>query len=118
MSDIKKTFGLWRSFLEKDVLKEAMSDRQIKIESTSAKDSVDLLVISRESADFALELVKSSLDGYNKLKELEIDSEEYIKLAKTMFDDDVPSTEEIDRCISEIKKIETLIEKKKKSLKQ
>ena len=116
MSDIKKTFGLWRSFLKEGVLNEAMSGRQIEIESTSAKDSVDLLVISIESAGFALELVKSSLEGYNKLKELEIDSEEYIKLAAKMFDDDDPSTEEIDRCIREIEKIRDLIKEKKKSL--
>lgn len=116
MSDIKKTFGLWRSFLKEGVLNEAMSDRQIKIETSGAKNSVNLLVISKKSADLALDLVQSSLDGYNKLKELEIDSKEYIKLAETMFDDDVPSTEEIDRCISEIEKIRDLIKEKKKSL--
>lgn len=115
MSDIKKTFGLWRSFLKEGVLNEAMSDRQIKIETSGAKNSVNLLVISKESADLALELVESSLKGYNDLKKLEIDSQEYIDLAETMFDDDVPSTEEIDRCIREIEKIRDLIKEKKKS---
>ena len=116
MSDIKKTFGLWRSFLKEGVLNEAMSDRQIKIETSGAKNSINLLVISKESADLALELVESSLKGYNDLKKLEIDSKEYVKLAKKMFDDDDPSTEEIDRCIREIENIRDLIKEKKKSL--
>jgi len=61
-------------------------------------------------------LIDSSLKGYNDLKKLEIDSQEYIDLAETMFDDGVPSTEEIDRCIREIEKIRDLIKEKKNSL--
>lgn len=114
MSDIKKMFERWRRFLDGDLIGEAISDKAIGMEATSAKTFKDLLVKSPESARLAIELIDSAIESWNVLLTKDISSEEYRSNAKFSLGkpDAVTEDRKIEACISELEEIknEILIE--------
>ena len=111
MNDIKKMFESWRSFLKQTVINEArnemMSDRTIGPDKMHAITFVKFFVKSRATAEAALQMIESSIEDYEQLKTLPIESEEYRLRAKGILKDEnaVVEDEMIDKYIKELQSI-------------
>ena len=111
MNDIKKMFESWRNFLDSSKINEArnqmMSDRTIGPDKMHAITFVKFFVKSKETAEAALKMIESSIEDYEKLKTLPIESEEYRSRAKGILKDPnaVVEDEMIDKYIKELQNI-------------
>lgn len=112
MNEIKKMFQSWRKFLEGS-LNESITDRAIDMDASSAKTFVKFFVRSEETAILALQMIESSINDWENLKVLSIDSPEYRDRAKGMLRDEnaVTEDEKINRCIEELNEIKSFLKK-------
>ena len=86
MNNIKEMFETWRKFLDASVINEArnenISDSTIGPDRMHAVTFVKFFVKSRNTAEAALRMIESSIEDYEYLKTLPIESEEYRRRAK------------------------------------
>tara|TARA_Y100001958_G_C21094673_1_gene446689 strand:+ start:256 stop:609 length:354 start_codon:yes stop_codon:yes gene_type:complete len=108
MNEIKKMFEHWRKFLQGAILTESITDKTLASDTTNAKTFINFFVRSRSTAMIALRMIQSSIADYERLKTLNIDSDEYRKSADSILKDPnaVAEDEIINKYISELKKIE------------
>ena len=81
MNEIKKMFEHWRKFLQGVILTESLTDQTLQSDATNAKTFINFFVRSRNTAMIALQMIQSSIADYERLKTLNIDSDEYRKSA-------------------------------------
>ena len=85
MNDIKIMFENWRMFLEGSLINEGpseeMSDSTIESDRVKGNRFVDFFSKSLDTAQLALKMIESSIEDYEKLKSVSMNSEEYGELA-------------------------------------
>jgi hypothetical protein len=113
MNEIKKMFEYWRKFLEGTILTEVISDDSLEHDKTNARTFINFFVRSRETAMIALQMIQSSIQDYNQLKSLSIDSDEYRERADSLLKDPnaVAEDEIINKYMIELQKIEQQLKK-------
>lgn len=113
MNELQKMFEYWRKFLEGTILTEAISDDSLKHDTTNARTFINFFVRSRETAMIALQMIQSSIQDYNQLKSLSIDSDEYRERADSLLKDPnaVAEDEIINKYMIELQKIEQQLKK-------